>query len=297
VLILGETGAGKEVLAEELHHRSPRAHAPFVIAHCAAMPESLIESALFGHEKGAFTGAAEQRPGLLESAQGGTVFLDEIGEVSLAMQPKLLRLLEERVILRVGGVKRRPVDVRFVAATNRDLEAEVAAGRFRQDLYFRLGAMVLRLPPLRARPSEIVPLAEMFLRKAAGQRAAPALSPEARKALLAHAWPGNVRELRNAMERAALLCPDGAIEPRHLALERASEPTPAKAHAAPAPAAASLRDDVSRLERQRIIDALESCAGNQSRAAEALGISRRTLIHKLEQFGLPRPRKARGQDE
>jgi DNA-binding NtrC family response regulator len=202
VLLLGETGVGKEVLARELHARSPRAQAPFLELNCAALAPSLLESELFGHEKHAFTGANQARPGLLESADGGTVFLDEIGELPLAVQVKLLRVLDGHKVTRVGGRTARALDVRFVAATNRDLEAEVAIGAFREDLYFRLNGVAFTIPPLRERASEIAPLAERFLRTASQKmnRAEPLrLGQQALSCLERHSWPGNVRELRNAM--------------------------------------------------------------------------------------------------
>ncbi|AUX35994.1 uncharacterized protein SOCE836_081980 [Sorangium cellulosum] len=219
VLILGETGVGKEVLARTLHARSPRAGGPYVELNCAALPPSLLESELFGHEKSAFTGASQARPGLLESAHGGTLFLDEIGELPLAFQAKLLRVLEDRKVLRIGGRTPRRIDLRFVAATNRDLEAEVARGAFRQDLYFRLNGISLVVPPLRERVAEIGPLADRFLEEACRQleqRSAPRLSPEALAVLEAYAWPGNVRELRNVIERAAVLCAGDSVEPADL---------------------------------------------------------------------------------
>ena len=309
VLLLGETGVGKEVFAERLHRRSPRRERPFVKINCAALTESLIESELFGHEKGAFSGAVAARPGLLETAEGGTVFLDEVGELTLALQAKLLRVLEDRLVRRVGGVKALPVDVRIVAATNRELEAEIAAGRYRADLYFRLGGFVLTIPPLRERVGEIAPLALWFTRAAAEQsgRPTPSVSDEAMALLAAYRWPGNIRELRNVMARAVLLSSSGTITPEHLPIEKMAPVVarPAAAVVRPstdaaAPAAEdtaslpdTLRAALSVVERQRIADALDRCAGNQTRAAQMLGISRRALVTKLEQHGLPRPRKNR----
>ncbi len=290
VLLLGETGVGKEVFAAALHRLSPRADKPFLRLNCAAFTETLVEAELFGHEKGAFTGAVTARAGLLESAQGGTVFLDEVGELPLTLQAKLLRVLEDREVRRVGAVATRPFDARVVAATNRDLQAEIAAGHFRSDLYFRLNGFSLTIPPLRRRPGEVLPLAEHFLAEAArrmpGSRA-PSLAADARDALLRYAWPGNIRELRNVMERAHLLAGDGDVNAKLLGL--AVDPAPA----APPDAATSLRGALEREERQRIVDALERTRGNQTRAAALLGISRRTLIDKLELHGLPRPRKGR----
>jgi two-component system, NtrC family, response regulator AtoC len=285
VLLVGETGAGKEMLAEHVHRSSPRASGPLIRVNCAALTDSLIESELFGHEKGAFTGALRERAGLIEAADGGTVFLDEIGEVSAQAQSKLLRVLEDRRVLRVGATTPRAVDVRFGAATNRDLEAEVEAGRFRRDLYFRLAGAVLALPPLRERPLEIEALARRFAAEAATRldQPVPELTAEALAMLRRHRWPGNVRELRNAIERALLLVEGSTIELRHLPF--------APAPPAPAPAA-NLADELAAIERERILAGLATCGGNQTRAAEVLGIPRRTLIKRLIDYGVVRPRKS-----
>jgi two-component system response regulator AtoC len=298
ILLIGETGAGKEVLAEFVHRSSPRAAKPLVRVNCAALTDSLIESELFGHEKGAFTGADRERRGLIEAADGGTVFLDEIGEISAAVQAKLLRVLEERRILRVGASAPRPIDVRFIAATNRDLEAEVAAGRFRQDLYFRLAGAVLAIPPLRDRPSEIEVLARGFTEEIAArlELPQPRLGDDVIGALRRHAWPGNVRELRNVIERAILVASGPALQISDLpfdgnATAASRPPGPTASRPAPAPADASLPDELAAIERQRIIDALARCDGNQTRAAELLGLPRRTFIKRLEEYDLPRPRK------
>jgi DNA-binding NtrC family response regulator len=315
VLILGETGAGKEVLAETVHRLSPRAKGPFVRLHCAALSETLLESELFGHEKGSFTGAHQTKAGLLETAEGGTVFLDEIGELPLSTQVKLLRVLEDRKVLRIGALTPRAIDVRFLAATNRDLGEEVARGRFRLDLYFRLDGMSLAIPPLRERPDEIEPLARGFIAQACertGRRDLPALSPEALDRMRAYSWPGNVRELRNAIERAVLLCGAGPIGTEHLPTEKMratlqammSQRREAPADAVNAfdvvetttPAARpsdreALKDQLDALERKRILDALEQCAGNQTRAAKLLGISRNTLLARLDAYGIARPKK------
>jgi DNA-binding NtrC family response regulator len=316
VLILGETGSGKEVLAESLHRFSPRAGKPFVCVDCAALPENLLESELFGHEKGAFTGADRAKPGLLEAAPGGTIFLDEIGELPLPTQAKLLRALETKKLTRVGGVEPRGIDVRFLAATNRDLAKESEAGRFRKDLYFRLAGVTLRLPPLRERVSEIAPLARLFIGEVAAQlgRAEPALSPEALSALEAHAWPGNIRELRNVIERAVLLCRGGEIRRENLPPDlgrsaRTMATAPADARTMPPPAAGprpaageAVRQPAvmasrgaavfgTEDDRQRVIDALNATAGNQSRAAELLGISRSSLVARLNAYDIPRPRR------
>jgi DNA-binding NtrC family response regulator len=293
VLLLGETGVGKGVLAQELHGRSPRAGKPMMCINCATLAEGLVESELFGHEQGAFTGALRAKPGLLETANGGTVFLDEIGELSLALQGKLLRVLEEQRFMRVGGVSLRDIDVRFIAATNRDLQAEIANRRFRQDLFFRLSGISLLIPPLRERRSEIVPLTHSFVAQASkrAQRATPPrLSEEALTVLQRYDWPGNIRELRNAIERAVLLCSD-AILPEHLELERPPASAAPAAVTTPAAADASLPRQLDAVERERILEALSRCGGNQSQAARLLGISRKVLIARLDEYGVPRPRK------
>ena len=285
VLILGETGAGKEVLARRIHRLSPRAGRPFVCVNCAALSEALLESELFGHERGAFTGAAQAKPGLLETAPGGTVFLDEVGELPAALQAKLLRVIETKEIVRVGSVRPRPIDVRFVAATNRDLEAEVAAGGFRRDLYFRLNGMTLTVPPLRERPGELRALCASFIADLApSRRPRPALTPEALRLLERYAWPGNVRELRNVIERALLLAPGREITEEHLPVGTLTAPV------LPAPAP-PVEEAGAGGERARILEALAACAGNQSRAARRLGISRKVLIARLDEYGVVRPRK------
>ena len=376
IVIHGETGVGKEVLAREIHRLSPRRAKPFVGLNCAALTETLLESELFGHERGAFSGAVATKPGLFEVAEKGTVFLDEIGEMSPAMQAKLLRVLEERTVLRVGGLSTRPIDVRFLAASHKDLESEVDAGRFRQDLYFRLNGITVEIPPLRERGSELEGLCATFIADACRRNkrtTVPLVSREAMALLSRYTWPGNIRELRNIIERAVLLSSGTRITPEHLPAERLvrhrHEPERGQrheAHARPLPAAPaspirpvrppppppdhrdnhhrpladdddddpgtrpamprfvhrrdelhdggdgrdddmmptmpatasarlpradSLKDAVSDLERQRITDALRSCGGNQTKAAELLGISRRTLVNRLDQYELPRPRK------
>jgi DNA-binding NtrC family response regulator len=308
VLLLGETGVGKEVLAESIHRASPRASRPLLRLNCAAMSDSLFESELFGHEKGAFTGAVAQKVGLLESARGGTVFLDEIGELPLGLQSKLLRALEQRVVRRVGGRVELPIDVRFVSATNRDLEAESARGTFRSDLYFRLSGFTVRVPPLRQRLDELPELARSILASAAEERQLPApkITAAALGALLAHPWPGNVRELKNVLVQALILSEGGAIDARDLPLDEMRARARSLADASPRSSAAneetalpapptssvdpSLRPTREEL-RARIEAALQSTAGNQTEAARLLGVSRRTLIHRLEELGIARPRK------
>jgi transcriptional regulator with PAS, ATPase and Fis domain len=262
---------------------------------CAALSESIVESELFGHERGAFTGAQTSKLGLLETAEGGTVFLDEIGELSLSLQVKLLRVLEERKVLRVGGLKPIPIDVRFIAATNRDLQAELARGTFRQDLYYRIAGFTLTIPPLRERQAEIEPLARAFVERAARQeqRPVPQISPEAMASLLRHRWPGNIRELRAAMERAVLLSTRGRIGPEHLPFVDDGEwPVPA-AVAEPGDDGVDLAHlaGEEREEARRCIRVLAECGGNQTRAARMLGIARRTLVYRLDRYRIRRPRK------
>jgi DNA-binding NtrC family response regulator len=308
VMLLGETGVGKEVTAELVHARSPRAAKPLLRLNCAALTETLLESELFGHEKGAFTGAVQSKPGLFETAQGGTVFLDEIGEMPMTTQVKLLRVIEERRVTRVGGTKSFAIDVRFIAATHRDLQGEIAAGRFRQDLYFRLNGVTLRIPPLRERPSEIEPLAQAFVAEFAAQsgHAVPTISPTLVAHLKTYSWPGNIRELRNLTERAVLLAAGEPLTMAHFPLE---EPAASKRASMP-PAADSLDEtaagrtrpgelwtELQAIERQRIVDALNAAGGNQTRAAKILGISRNTLSTRLGEYGLPRPRSKNRDDD
>ena len=338
IVLHGETGVGKEVLAREIHRSSDRAKKPFVGINCAALTETLLESELFGHEKGSFSGAVATKPGLLEVAEQGTVFLDEIAEMSPAIQVKLLRVIEERQVLRVGGLQPRSIDVRFVSASHSDLEEEVHNGRFRQDLYFRLNGITLEIPPLRERVEEIEGLVRTFLLEACRRSKrldTPRVTQDAVELLKSYSWPGNVRELRNVIERAVVLCTGSAISLEHLPVEKMlaqkRAPKPLAHHrpggiSGPRPspvsmegaatnetarlgrshasgfddarttpgtlaAPASLKDAVEEVERDRILEALRLCAGNQTKAAQMLGISRRTLLNRLDQYGLPRPRK------
>jgi DNA-binding NtrC family response regulator/pSer/pThr/pTyr-binding forkhead associated (FHA) protein len=286
VLILGETGVGKELVAEAIHRGSSRRDGPLIKLNCAALPETLLESELFGHERGSFTGADRRKQGFFEAADGGTLFLDEVGEMPPSLQAKLLRVLEGKVITRVGGTAEVSVDVRVVCATHRDLQSDVRSGRFRQDLLFRIGGFTVAVPPLRDRRSEIVPLAEHFARTAAAdqRRTPPSISPEARDALLAYRWPGNVRELENAIERALVLCED-AITLADLP-DRLRDAAPRGGAAA---AVSNISGQLEELERGAIVAALEANGDNQTRAARALGLSRRALIYKMEKYGLKPP--------
>jgi DNA-binding NtrC family response regulator len=301
VLLLGETGVGKEVLARAIHAHSPRAKGPFMGINCAALAESLLESELFGSEKGAFTGALA-RTGLFEAANGGTVFLDEVGELPFGTQAKLLRVLEERVVTRLGSTRSRPIDVRFVAATNRDLEADSRQGRVRPDLYFRLNGVALVVPPLRERPLEIEELATAFLASACRdleRRSSLAFSPATFDLLRRYAWPGNVRELRNAVERAAVMCTEALVQPEHLppSLLAAARAVRAAPPAPRPPTQTSLHAEMKALELSRIVEALDRCQGNQSEAARQLGMPRRTLVSRLKDLGLTRRPAPHGETE
>ncbi len=273
VLITGESGTGKEVFARCIHRHSPRAGRVFVAVNSAALAPGLIESELFGHERGAFTGAVGQHTGCFERAQGGTLFLDEIGELDASLQAKLLRVLQEKSFERVGGTRQITVDVRILAATNRDLKQRVAEGRFREDLYYRLNAFPIELPPLRERPGDIRRLARFFLDRAARNMGKDGveLSPEAESALMVYSWPGNVRELENAMERLAILY-DGRIEPGDLPFAQ--------------PGAAAQPVSLHDIERRAIEDALSTHNGNRTHAARQLGISLRTLQYRLKEYGI-----------
>ncbi len=292
VLIHGETGAGKEVIARAIHDGSPRKKKPLRTINCAAIPGMLIESVLFGHEQGAFTGAEKSARGIFEQADGGTVLLDEIGELAPSAQAALLRVLETKRVTRVGGDKEIAVDVRVIAATHRDLEAMVAAGRFREDLLYRLNTMTLRIPPLRERIDEIRALAERFLKDANDQAGTSvrAIDPRAMTALESYSWPGNVRELRNAIERAVVLAEGNAITPADLTdritggAMRAQTVDPEAAEPADMPA--DHKEHLRRYEAQLIVKALHKHDGNQTEAAKTLGLPLRTLVHKIQTYGI-----------
>jgi DNA-binding NtrC family response regulator len=287
VLLMGESGTGKELAARALHYNSDRAERPFVVIDCAAIPETLQESELFGHTRGAFTGAVAAKRGLFEEAHGGTLLLDEVGDLSAATQAKLLRVLQEGTIRRLGDTRTIQVDVRIIAATNRDLPAEVRAGRFREDLFFRLNVLPLRLPPLRERPEDIPLLTEHFLRHFAAETGRPVrqIAPPALDCLMAYRWPGNVRELEHAIERAVLLSQGETLEVGDLppAVQGGGGQGVEEAPL-------SLREAVARLnadlERGLIRRALARTGGNRTEAAALLGISRRALLYKLKEYGI-----------
>jgi DNA-binding NtrC family response regulator len=295
-LILGETGVGKDVLAERIHLSSTRARQPFLRLNCAALSASLLESELFGHEKGAFTGATAARAGLLQSASGGSVFLDEVGELPLEIQAKLLLVLERREVLPIGSARPRKIDVRFIAATNRELAQEVERGAFRRDLFFRLNGVTLRVPPLRERVDEIDGLTRRFAEEAChtSGRTCPRLPPELLAAFRAYSWPGNIRELRQTVERGILLCMGDT-----LALDDVgplTEVAPVAQPVSPAARPPTPADTTALSQEEEIVAALARCAGNQSRAAKLLGISRNTLIARIKKYGLARPLGPRDRD-
>jgi two-component system NtrC family response regulator len=281
VLITGETGTGKEVVARAIHSASPRAGQPFVAVHCAALAESVLESELFGHERGAFTGAVATKRGRFELATGGTLFLDEIGEISPTVQVKLLRAIETRAFERVGGEAQIETDARFVAATNRDLEVGLREGRFREDLYYRLNVVRIRVPPLRDRPEDIQVLAPHFVHRYGMRMNRPRarLSERALELLMAYRWPGNVRELENVLERALVISEGESIEPLSLPAE-IREPLP---HA---PEGKPLQETLDAVERQLLLRALEECDYVQSKAAQRLGLSKSALHYKLTRHGI-----------
>jgi len=293
VLLSGESGTGKEVVAHLIHRGSRRAEGPFVALNCAALPEALLESELFGYEKGAFTGAVAARAGRLEQAAGGTLFLDEVGEMSPAVQAKFLRVLQEREFQRLGGTRMLKADVRVVAATNRDLQVAMTRGAFREDLYYRLHVFAIHLPPLRDRPEDILPLLEHFVQELGPVvlgRPAAGISREAREHFLAYAWPGNVRELRNAVERALILCEGGLINPEHLpwhaeAARSAPQPLPSVAEPVVGNFPAN-GVDLEAMERTLIERALKQAGQNKAKAARLLGLSRSKLYSRMERFRL-----------
>ncbi len=302
VLITGDSGTGKEVLARYVHARSGRAKKPLISINCAAIPETLLESELFGHEKGAFTGAIGRRIGKFEEANGSTLLLDEISEIDVRLQAKLLRAIQERVIDRVGGTRPVPIDIRIIATSNRNLAEAVREGTFREDLLFRLNVVNLKIPPLRERPADILELADYFLRKYAAANGVPVrtLSAEARRTLTLNPWPGNVRELENTMHRAVLMAsgaeigPDAILTPDGVRLDQQRSP-PAVAHAALAAEQVSralVGRTVAEVERDLILETLKHCLGNRTHAANVLGISIRTLRNKLNEYsaeGVPVP--------
>ncbi len=299
ILITGESGTGKEVMSRYIHQKSKRHNGPFISINCAAIPESLLESELFGHEKGAFTGAVARRTGKFEEANGGTLLLDEVSEMHPSLQAKLLRAIQERVIDRVGGNAPVKVDIRLIATSNRDMEQTVREGKFREDLYFRLNVINLALPALRERPADIVPLAAMFAAKYSEQNGIPnkRLSPAATEKLRAHHWQGNVRELENTMHRAILVSQDAEIEPTAIMLAgqkaagvaQTAAATAKAVEKAAAPAsgdqAALVGRTVADVERELILNTLDHCLGNRTHAANILGISIRTLRNKLKEYG------------
>jgi transcriptional regulator with GAF, ATPase, and Fis domain len=288
VLLLGESGVGKELAARAIHDNSHRGERAFIAVNCAALPETLLESELFGHEAGAFTGATGRRMGRFELADGGTIFLDEIGEIAPAIQVKLLRVLQEKEFVRVGGTRTIGCDVRVIAASNRDLQAEKDAGRFRDDLYYRLNVFPIVIPPLRERREDIPGLAEHFLDRLAGDMKIPRprIAEPAMQALGNYLYPGNIRELQNVLERGCLLADEGLIEPRHLPAEIAGT-APIAPQPAPGGAATSA---LASMEKKLILQALQDNDWNQSRAARSLGISRDNLRYRIKKYGINIPR-------
>src|SRR5262252_7477927 len=308
VLITGESGTGKEVLARYVHSHSSRARAPFISVNCAAIPENLLESELFGHEKGAFTGAVARRIGKFEEASAGTLLLDEISEMDTRLQAKLLRAIQERVIDRVGGTKPVPVDIRIIATSNRNLVEAVREGIFREDLFFRLNVVNLKIPPLRERPADVLELAQHFIKKYSDANGVPVrpLSAEARRTLVLNRWPGNVREIENTIHRAVLLTSgdeigvDGILTPDGMPVDQVNCP-PAVAHAtlaAETVTRALVGRTVADVERDLILETLKHCLGNRTHAANILGISIRTLRNKLNEYagdGVPVPPPGSGE--
>ncbi len=288
ILLEGENGTGKDLIAKTLHYESPRQAEPFIAINCAAIPETLLESELFGYEKGAFTDARAQKRGLFELADRGTLFLDEIGEIPLTLQAKLLRVLEEQSFRRLGGLKDIRVDVRFIAATNKNLREAVREGAFRQDLYFRLNVIQILIPPLRERKEDILPLAEFFIEhyNRKFKRHIEGVAPEAERLLLQHDWPGNVRELRNAIERAMILEESSRITPASLPISLGREELRSAAWAQAAPDIPEEGLSLAESERQLLLRALEKTNGNQTQAARLLRITRDTLRYKMKKYNL-----------
>ncbi|MBA2961856.1 MULTISPECIES: sigma-54-dependent transcriptional regulator [Ramlibacter] len=296
VLVMGETGTGKELVARALHFDGTRSSGPFVEINCASIPSHLLESELFGHEKGAFTDAKERRTGLVEAADGGTLFLDEIGEIDMALQAKLLKLLEEKTVRRVGSVRERKVNLRIISATNRDLEAMVRSGHFRSDLYFRLRIISIQVPTLRSRGADILLLANHFLESHARRYGKPGLrfSPDAEAALLGYYWPGNVRELRNMLEQTVLLTQDRVITPAQLALSSSLAPDAGNCHHTGACGQGCMAPpkngaDLAHIERNLVIKTLEKTGWNVTRSAKMLGLSRDMMRYRIDKMGLSRP--------
>ena len=287
VLITGETGTGKGLVARTIHASGARANRPFIDVNCTALPATLMEAELFGYERGAFTDAKESKIGLFEAAEGGFLFLDEIGDVELALQGKLLRAIEERVVRRVGGIRDRKIDVRILAATNRDLERDAGGERFRKDLYFRLAVILIRLPPLRDRGNDVLLLAEHYLQEFSAKygREVHGIDPLAREQLMTYPWPGNVRELSHVIERAVLWSRGGDLSVEHLALTRPSDHVQLPG-AEPANRRAAEPPTLEQWERQLLEQALKEEGGNQTRAAQRLGISRDTLRYRIKKYGL-----------
>jgi transcriptional regulator with PAS, ATPase and Fis domain len=296
-LIHGESGTGKELVARALYLESPRASAPFIRVNCAAVPENLIESEFFGHEKGSFTGALTKREGRFELAHGGTILLDEISEISPNVQAKLLRVLQERELERVGGNRTIKVDVRVIATTNRNLEASVEKKEFRQDLYFRLNVVPIHVPPLRERIEDVPFLSDEFMRRFGRKHGCQVkgFSDEAMRALKTHSWPGNVRELQNVIERAVILCGDnGILEPEHLGLTVSQAPAAAALPSASSTGSAAPSGEalpsLAEMEKRHILAALEKCKGNRTHAAKLLDVSIRTLRNKLHEYNGTSPK-------